>query len=140
LSDEPNGEHAQAAREEITFRDRASAWQAAESNETAESLQEFLQKYPSGDEADRARDKLKRLAGYRAELGTAHTQEAADYKRQDLAKRFAKDLASVVVLEPDANSRDYRIASAPMSKQDASAACASISRTHQACKVIQSAG
>ena len=140
LSSEPNGEHAQAALEEINFLDRVAAWQAVESHETVDSLQGFLQKYPSGDEADRARDKLKQLAGYRAVLGTAPTQQAADRKRQELAKRFAEDLPSVVVLEPDANNRDYRITSAPMSERDANAACASLAHARQACKVIQSAG
>ncbi len=140
LSIQPNGDHARAAREEIQFRERAAAWQTAESNETADSLQQFLQKYPTGDEADRARDKLKQLAGYRAELGTAHTHSAADQKRQALAKRFAKALSTVVVLEPDTNSRDYRIASGPMSEHEANAACASLARAGQACKVIQSAG
>jgi outer membrane protein assembly factor BamD (BamD/ComL family) len=139
LSVEPNGEHAQAALEEIQFRDRAAAWQAVESKETADSLQGFMQKYPSGDEADRARDKLKQLAGYRVELGTAHTQQAADHKRQELARRFARDLPSVVVLEPDATSRDFRITSAPMSERDANAACASLTHARQVCKVIQSA-
>lgn len=140
LSSEPNGEHAQAALEEITFLDRAAAWQVAEGHGTVDSLQGFLQKYPSGDEADRARDELKQLIGYRAELGTARTPEAADRKRQELAKRFAKALPSVVVLEPATKGRDYRITSGPMSERDANAACANLAHARQACKVIRSAG
>lgn len=140
LSLEPNGAHAQTARDEIKTRERADAWHALQGNENAASLQAFLQKYPSGDESDQARDKLKQMTGYRAELGTARTERSADHKREELAQRFGKDLPSVVVLEPDSTSHEYRIASAPMSQQDASAACANLEKARQTCKVIQSAG
>jgi hypothetical protein len=46
----------------------------------------------------------------------------------------------VLVLEPDANNRDYRIASAPMSEQDANAACASVKHAGKSCKVVQITG
>ena len=49
---EPNGAHAQAAREEMASRERAAAWQRAQANETAASLEAFLQQYPTGREAD----------------------------------------------------------------------------------------
>jgi outer membrane protein assembly factor BamD (BamD/ComL family) len=140
LAVEPNGAHVQAARDEIATRERAAAWRTAQTNETAQSLQEFLQKYPSGPEADQARDKLKVLAGYRAELGIAHNQRVADRERDALAKRFGKSFQQVVVLAPDANNRDYRIASSPMSEQDANAACASVKQGGGSCKVIQVAG
>ena len=137
LSAEPNGAHVQAARDEIEARERSAAWHSVEANETAQSVQEFLQKYPTGMEADRARDKLKMLAGYRAELGMAHSQQLADRQRDALAKRFGKEFQQVVVLEPDAGNRDYRIASSPMSEQDANAACASVKHAGQSCKVVQ---
>jgi outer membrane protein assembly factor BamD (BamD/ComL family) len=140
VSAEPNGAHLQAAQEEIASRERSAAWHSVESNETAQSLQEFLQKYPTGTEADRARDKLKMLAGYRAELGVAHSQQLADRERDALAKRFGKELQQVLVLEPDANNRDYRISSAPMSEQDANAACASVKHAGRSCKVVQITG
>lgn len=140
LTAEPNGAHAQAARDEISSRERSAAWQTVQTNETAQSLQEFLQKYPTGTEADRARDKLKAIAGYRAELGIAHSQRIADRERDALAKRFGRNFQQVVVLEPDANNRDYRIASSPMSEQDAKAGCASVKHAGRSCKVIQAAG
>jgi SPOR domain len=137
LAAEPNGAHAQDARDEIVTGERAAAWRTARTNETAQSLQDFLQKYPSGPEADQARDKLKILAGYRAELGSAHNQRLADRERDMLAKRFGKELQQVIVLEPDANSRDYRITSGPMSKDDASAVCATVKKSGRTCEVIQ---
>jgi outer membrane protein assembly factor BamD (BamD/ComL family) len=140
LTAEPNGVHAQAAREEITTRERTAAWRTAQTNETAQSLQDFLAKYPSGPEADQARDKLKVIAGYRAELGTARSEQLADRERDALQKRFGKDLSQVVVLQPDAKNRGYRIESAPMSEQDATAACATVKRGGRSCKVIQVAG
>jgi outer membrane protein assembly factor BamD (BamD/ComL family) len=140
LTAEPNGPHAQAARDEMVTRERAAAWRTAQTNETAQSLQDFLQKYPTGMEADAARDKLKILAGYRAELGTAHSKRLADRERDRLAKRFGKSFQQVVVLEPDANSHDYRITSAPMSQADATAACATVKQSGGSCEVIQVAG
>jgi outer membrane protein assembly factor BamD (BamD/ComL family) len=140
LTAQPNGTHAQAAHDEIESRERTAAWQTAQTNETAQSLQEFLQKYPAGTEADRARAKLKVLLGYRAEFGTAHSQKAADRARDALAKRFSKDLQQIVVLEPDASNREYRITSAPMSESDANAACASVKPAGQSCKVVPTTG
>lgn len=137
LTAEPNGAHVQAAREEIATRERVAAWRIAQTSGTAQSLQDFLQKYPTGAEADAARDKLKSLAGYRAELGTAHTKRIAEHERDALAKRFAKDFQQIVVLEPDANSHDYRITSAPMSQDDANAACATVKQSGRSCEVIQ---
>jgi hypothetical protein len=140
LTAEPSGMHAQAARDEIATRERVAAWTTAQASGTSQAYEEFLDKYPTGSEADAARDKLKMLEGYRAELGTAHSAAGADHQRDVLAKRFGKDLQNVVVLAPDANSREYRITSAPMSQQDASAACATIKREGQSCKVIQATG
>jgi outer membrane protein assembly factor BamD (BamD/ComL family) len=140
LTAEPDGVHAQAARDEIATRERVAAWRTAQTNETAQSLQEFLQKYPTGPEADHARAKLKVLAGFRAELGIARSERVADSERDALVKRFGKSFQQVDVLEPDANSREYRITSVPMSEQDANAACASVKHAGRSCKVIQSSG
>ena len=131
----------QAAQDEIASRERLAAWRSAETNETAQSLQEFLQKYPTGTEADQARDKLKTLAGYRAELGDG--PQSADWPIAS-ATRWrsvsARSLPQVLVLEPDANNHDYRITSAPMSEQDANAACASVKHAGRSCKVVQITG
>jgi outer membrane protein assembly factor BamD (BamD/ComL family) len=140
LTSEPNGAHAQAARDEISTRERAAAWNTAQTDGTLKSLTDFLQKYPTGPEADPAREKLKILTAYRAELGTAHSQRAADRERKALAKRFSNDLQNVIVLTPNTNSPEYRITSAPMSEQEADAKCASLKHERQSCKVIQVAG
>jgi hypothetical protein len=87
----------------------------------------------TGSEADEARDRLKAIAGYRAEFGTARSQQLADRERDALTMRFGKDLRQVVVLEPDANDRNYRITSAPMSERDASAACETIKHASRSC-------
>jgi outer membrane protein assembly factor BamD (BamD/ComL family) len=139
LATEPNGAHAQTARDDVAMYERENAWRTAQTNGTTQAYEEFLKQYPTGSEADAARDKLKTLAGYRAELGMSRTEKQADRRRDALAKRFGKDLQNqnVEVLAPDANSREFRITSAPMSEQDASAACASIKREGQSCKVIQ---
>jgi hypothetical protein len=136
LTAEPNGAHAQAARDEIATQERAAAWRSVQTNATAQSLQDFLQKYSTGREADAARGKLQMLAGYRTELGTAHSQRVAERERDTFAKRFGKDLQQVVVLEPDANSHNYRITSAPMSQADATAACATIKKRGGSCQVV----
>jgi outer membrane protein assembly factor BamD (BamD/ComL family) len=140
LTAEPNGGHVQAARDEIATRERSAAWHTAQTNSTAQSMQEFLQQYPTGPEADRARARLKELAGYRAELGTAHTQQLADRERDALAKRLGKIFQQVVVLQPDANNHDYRIVSSAMSEQDVNVACASVKHAGRSCKVIQAEG
>lgn len=140
LASEPNGAHAQAARQAISTLERAAAWNTTQTDGTVESLQDFLQKYPTGPEADQAREKLKGLTEYRAELATARSQRAADRERKALAKRFSNDLQKVIVLTPDTNSPEYRITSAPMSEQDADAKCAGIEVEGQSCKVIQVAG
>jgi outer membrane protein assembly factor BamD (BamD/ComL family) len=137
LTAEPNGAHAQGAREEIVTREQAAAWQTAQTNETAQSLQGFLIKYPSGSDADEARDRLKAIAGYRAEFGAARSQRRADHERDALTKRFGKELRQVVVVEPDAKDRDYRITSSPMSEQDASAACETLKHAGRPCTVVQ---
>ena len=117
LSAQPNGVHAPVAREQIAKRERLAAWRTAQSIDTAQSLERFLDKYPSGDEADQARDRLQTIARYRAQLGVTHSQRLADRERDALAKRFGGDLRQIVVLEPDAKGREYRITSAPMSEQ-----------------------
>jgi len=90
LSDEPNGVHVAAAREEVSRRERLAAWRTAQSNETAQSLEAFLQNYPTGDESDQARDKLKTIAGYRAELGMTRSQSLADRERDALARAVSR--------------------------------------------------
>jgi hypothetical protein len=137
LGAEPNGMHAAVARDEILTRRRDAAWQAAEANESPQSLQNFINQYPSSSEADQARDRLKVIAGYRAEFATARSVRAADRERDLFAKRFGKEVRQVVVLAPDTTAKAYRLASAPMSEQQASAACETLRHAGRSCTVVQ---
>jgi hypothetical protein len=136
LSSEPNGTHVQAAQDEITSRERAAAWRSAQTANTAQAFQDFLTKYPTGLEADQAHKKLDSLFGFRAELATAHNSKLADRKRDEIEKRFGKDLTGIVVLEPDATTHDYRIASGLMSEKDANTACDNVKHGGGSCTVI----
>jgi hypothetical protein len=137
LAAEPQGAHAPEARDQIASRERAAAFEAAQKANTAEALQAFVKKYPNTGEADEAGAALKRLEAYRAELATAHSRRDADRERRELAKRFGKALPEIVILDPDPSAPEYRITSAPMTEQEADAACASLKASHQRCKVIQ---
>jgi hypothetical protein len=139
LTAEPNGAHVQVARDNVVARERDAAWQTAQTNVTAQSLRDFINKYPASSEADEAREKLQAIAGYRAELGTARSERRAERERDALEKRFGKDLRQVVILEPDAKDRDYRITSAPMSEQAANAACQALQHSGRSCTVVQAA-
>ena len=139
LAAEPNGAHVQVARDNITSRERDAAWQATQANVTAQSLRNFIDKYPSSSEADDARARLQTIAGYRAELGSVHSERLAHRERDALEKRFGTHLRHVVVLEPDAKDRDYRITSAPMSEQEASAACEILQHSGRPCTVVRAA-
>jgi len=75
--------------------------------------------------------------GLSAEFGTAHSQRLAGRERDALAKRFGKDLQKAVVLELDAIDRDYKITSAPMSEQAATAACETLKHWGRSCTVVQ---
>lgn len=137
LATEPNGAHAQAAHDEIMARERDAAWRTAQASDTVQALQDFANEYPSSSEAVAARDRLKVIAGYRAEFGSARSQRLADRQRDRLAKRFGKALPKVTVIEPDADNPNYRIASAPMSEQDAGAACEMLQHAGRSCRVVQ---
>jgi hypothetical protein len=137
LTTEPKGAHAGAAQQEIVSLQRAADWRAAQIADTADALQGFITRYPDSTEADAARDKLKTLTGYRAELSTAHSEKAANRERDKLAQRFGKNLPQLVVIAPSMGEHTYEIASAPMSQQDATAACASVRHAGQSCSVVQ---
>ncbi len=138
LQAEPNGSHAQVARDQITGLEAANAWKSAQSDGSETALQAFLQKYPQGPEADQARQKLAALhSGYRAELGTFHSERAAKRKREQLQSRFGSVLKEVDVLSPDASNKRYRVMSGLMDRHAADSACVSLKRNHQACEVIK---
>ena len=137
LTDEPNGAHVLDARDNIVTRERDAAWQTVQANETEQSLRGFIKQYPSSIEAEGAREQLRMIAGYRAELGSAGSERLADRERDALAKRFGKRLRQLVILGPDANDRGYRITSAPMSEQDARTTCETLRNSGRSCAVVQ---
>ena len=138
LQAEPNGTHAQAARDEMTGFDRANAWKTAQSAGSAAALQAFLQKYPQGPEADQARQKLAAIqSDYRAELGSFHSERAAQRKRSQLQSRFSKVLSEIEVVAPDSSNKEFRLMSGLMDRQDANSACTSLKRDHQPCEVVK---
>ena len=136
LQAEPNGVHAPAARDQITGFDRANAWKTAQSDGSAASLQAFLQKYPQGAEADQARQKLAAI-DYRAELGHFRNERIAQRKRTELQSRFGKLLPEIDVVAPNSTSKEYRVMSGLMDRQDADSTCTSLKQDHQPCEVVK---
>ncbi len=138
LQNQPNGAHAQEARERLNGLERAAAWKAAQAEGTPGAMQQFLQKYPEGPEADQARAQLQQLNNqYVAELGTYHSQHAADQERAKLSRRFGSDLQGLQVIAPSGKSHSYRVSSAPMTHDDAVAACGKLRKAHQHCQVVK---
>ena len=140
LQKEPNGAHASQAQEEITALQRAEAWQTAQAANTEPALQEFLQKYNTGPEADEARTQLQKLQseGYRVQLATFKQEQQANKSRDSLKTRLSSELQDVVVVPPSGSEKSYRVASGPMTEEDAKSACAKLKKEHQRCEVIKS--
>lgn len=132
----PGGAHVQVARENVILRERADAWAALQSNMTTSALKTFLNSFSSGPEVDEARAKLQILTGYRAVVATAVDRRVAAHKRDRLAQRFDRTLDEVVVLPPDSQNPAYRVASSPMSEQQAKTICDSLARGGRECQVV----
>ncbi len=138
LQAEPSGTHVQAARDVLAGLDRANAWTTAQSAGSAAALQAFLQKYPQAPEADQARQKLAVIrSGYRAKLGSFHSERAAQRKLSQLQSRFNKTLVEIDVVAPDSANKEFRVMSGLMDRQDANSACSSLKRDHQPCEVVK---
>jgi outer membrane protein assembly factor BamD (BamD/ComL family) len=136
LASQPMGSHAQEAQEKITGLQRAAAWQDAKAADTSTAIQDFLQKYPTGAEADEAKAMLAQF-NYRVSLGTYRSSKTADRMRERLQDKFGKDLQSVVVMPPKGKSRDYHVASAAMTHDQAMSACKMVRKGGQRCEVMK---
>lgn len=134
---EPHGAYADSARENITMRERSAAWHDMSVPFTAAALQAFLAHYPSGPESDEARAELQHLAGYRAVLGTATNQQRANLQYCRLVRRFSPEFPNLVVLAPDATHSAYRIASTPMSEDQAVHSCLTLTLSGHFCQVTE---
>ncbi len=139
LRNEPNGSHAQEARDRITGFQRAAAWRTAQSQGTPAAIQAFLQKYPTGPEADEARAVLQKVQNnYQAQLASYRSRKEADRVTARLKRRFGSVLHDVVVVPPAPPEKLYRVRSAPMTEDEANAACAALKKAHQRCEVVKS--
>ena len=139
LQQEPNGTHAADAQDKINGLQEAAAWQNAQSTKTAAAYQEFLQKYPNSPHASDAQDALKSLTGFQALLYSTRSKTIADKMAKHLKDKFGSDLQDVVVVPPTGKSKTLEIRSAPMTEDDAKAACAKLKKAHQHCSVVKSA-
>lgn len=131
--------HAADAQDKINGLQQAAAWQTAQSTNTAAGYQEFLQKYPNAPHASDAQAALKKLTGYQALLASTRSKALADKLAKRLKGKFGSDLQDVVVVPPTGKSKTLEVRSAPMTEDDAKAACAKLRKAHQHCKVVKSA-
>ena len=129
------GVHVSDVAYQITALQRAAAWKALQNDPSAASLQAFLMIYPLGRESNEARAKLKEF--YHLQLADARSAAAAEHKRAELQRKFAKELSDLAVVAPIAPATTYRVVSGPMSQAAANSACATLQRTHQNCKAVQ---
>ncbi len=136
---EPSGAHVQEAQDKITGFERAAAWQTASADGSASALQAFLQKYPAGPESDQARAQLQKLnSQYRVQLaGSYRSAKQADRASTQMKARFGDLLHDVVVVPPTPPSKSSHLRSAPMSEDEANAACAKLKKKHQHCEVVK---
>jgi hypothetical protein len=86
LQKESGGVHVLEAEAQMTALKRADAWQTAQQDGSAASLQAFLKRYPQGPEADQARQQLDDMA-YRVQLADTPSKAAAERKRAKLQER-----------------------------------------------------
>ena len=136
LSSMPNGAHAQEAHDKLTALQATDAWNSTKNNPTEASLNSFLQMYPNAPEASDARQMLQTL-GYRAQLGSYPSSDAADKAKGKLQEKFGSVLQQVVVVQPMGKSKTYHLASAAMTQDQAKAACAQVKKGGQHCEVVK---
>jgi len=139
LHNEPNGTHVQEARDRITGFERSAAWKTAQSEGTPAAIQGFLQKYPTGPESDEARAALQKLQNdFQVQLASYRSRREADRMSAHLKRKFGNVLHDVVVIPAAPPDKLNHIRSAPMSEDEAKAACATLKKSHQRCEVVKS--
>jgi hypothetical protein len=136
---QPKGAHLADAQSKIVGFERAAAWQTASATGTVDALKAFLQQYPQGPESDEARAQLEKLtSGYQVELpGAYRSEKLAMRESKRLKARFGKILHDVVVVAPTPPSKLHHLRSAPMSHEEADAACARLRKAHERCEVVK---
>ena len=139
LQQEPNGMHAADAQDKVNALQQDAAWQTAQQTNTAAGYQDFLTKYPNSPHAGDAQAALKQLTGYQALLASTRSKTLADKLAARLKAKYGSDLQDVVVVPPTGKSKTLEVRSAPMTQDDAKAACAKLRKAHQHCEVVKSA-
>jgi len=139
LQQNPNGMHAADAQDKVNGLQQDAAWQTAQSTNTAAGYQDFLQKFPSSPHSSDAQDALKKLTGYQVQLASTRSKTLADKMAKRFKDKFGSDLQDVVVVPPTGKSKSLEVRSAPMTEDDAKAACAKLKKAHQHCEVVKSA-
>lgn len=139
LQQDPNGMHAADAQDKVNSLQQDAAWSSAQSTNTGAAYQDFVQKYPNSPHAADAQAAMQKLLGFQVQLGMARSQALADKMAKKLKDKFGSDLQDVVVVPPTGKSKSLEIRSAPMSEDDAKAACAKLKKAHQHCAVVKSA-
>jgi outer membrane protein assembly factor BamD (BamD/ComL family) len=141
LTSQPKGLHSGEANTQITDLKRVAAWKVAEAANTESSVQDFLNQYATGPEADSARAQLQKLQTekYRVRLGSFRDAAQAEKTRGDMQTRFASQLHQVVVVPPSGTDKLTHVSSAPMTEDDAKAACGSLKKLKQHCEVVKRA-
>jgi SPOR domain len=139
LTQEPNGMHAADAQDKVNGLQQDAAWTSAQQTNTAAAYQDFLQKYPNSPHASDAQDALKKLTGFQALLASTRSKTLADKLAARLKSKYGSDLQDVVVVPPTGKSKTLEVRSAPMTEDDAKAACAKLKKAHQHCEVVKSA-
>jgi hypothetical protein len=131
--------HAADAQDKVNSLQQDAAWSTAQSTNTAQGYQDFLQKYPNSSHASDAQDALKKLTGYQVELASTRSKTLADKLAKRLKEKYGNELQDVVVVPPTGKSKTMQVRSAPMTEADAKAACAKLKKAHQRCEVVKSA-
>jgi hypothetical protein len=103
---------------------------------SATGIDAFLQKYPTGAEAEQARAKRKDRNRYRMHL-TSEPTEAKAQRRLEKLKLKRKERASDFAITPDTEGKTYSIDSPGMTQKEATRTCEPIKHEHEACQVVE---
>ena len=130
------GTHTVAARDAITALDRADAWKTAQSGDAA-ALKSFLDKYPTGPEADQAKSALEKLTVYHVELAKVGSDKRAQEKLAKLKTQLKDQVPDLQVVSGSGKS-SFAIESGGMTDEDANTLCKTLKQHGQACQVVKS--
>ena len=133
----PSGTHAADAKTQLAGLERAAAWKEAQTANTESALESFIQKYNEGPEVALAKAQLDKLRGYRVQLGTFHTQKEAEKSLASVQAHAGADVHDLAVVPPSGSDKLYRIASGPMTEDNAKATCEKLKKAHQHCEAVK---